>query len=178
MGKLKCVLYSAVDTNSGYGAAGRDRAKALIELYGDIWNIQIISCAWGGTPKGFIKDNFEEWGFLEKYIIPGGQLQYKPDVMVWHTIPSEMQPIGKWNVGLSAGIETTLASSDFIEGMNRMDLNIVPSTHVKKVFETTKYEKRNKGNNALEGYLKLEKPIEVVFEGFRESIYQPIEWID
>lgn len=172
---IKTIYYGAIDTYSGYGAASRDRVKALIELYKDKWNIQIISCNWGGTPKGFIKDNYEEWGFLEKYIVPGGQIQYQPDIMIWHTIASEAKPLGKFNILMTAGIETTVASSEFIEGCNRMDLNIVPSTHVKKVFQNTKFEKKNKSNNATEGFLKLEKPIEVIFEGVKEDIYKCLE---
>jgi hypothetical protein len=59
-----------------------------------------------------------------------------------------------------------------------MDLNIVSSEHSKKVFQETTFEKRNKHTNALEGNIKLEKPIEVLFEGSLLDIYQPIEWID
>ncbi len=38
------------------------------------------------------------------------------------------------------------------------------SEHSKKVFLETQFEKRNKQTNALEGHVKLEKPIEVLFE--------------
>jgi len=59
-----------------------------------------------------------------------------------------------------------------------MDLNIVSSEHSKKVFQETTFEKRNKHTNALEGNIKLEKPIEILFEGSLLDIYQPIKWID
>jgi len=173
--KLKCVIYSPINTYSGYGSRGRDLAKAIIELYEDKWNIQIISCNWGNTPKNFLKENEGEWGFLEKYIIPNGQLNYKPDIFLFHSIPSESQPVGTWSILFSAGIETTLAPADFIEGCNKMDLSIFPSNHVKKVFDVTKYEKRNKGNNALEGYLQVEKPTEVLFEGFKTEVFRELK---
>jgi glycosyltransferase involved in cell wall biosynthesis len=66
-----------------------------------------------------------------------------------------------------------LCAGDWIEGMNRMDINFVSSEHSKKVFQETTFEKRNKHTNALEGNVKLEKPIEVLFEGANIDVYKP-----
>jgi len=52
-----------------------------------------------------------------------------------------------------------------------MNLNIVSSEHSKKVFIETQFEKRNKQTNALEGHVKLEKPVEVLFEGVDIKTY-------
>ena len=41
---------------------------------------------------------------------------------------------------MTAGIETTLAMPKWVEGMNRMDLNIVTSEFAKRGFENAKYE--------------------------------------
>ena len=43
------------------------------------------------------------------------------------TVPNEFQPIGNFNIGISAGIETTVYPGEFIEGSNKMDLNLVCS---------------------------------------------------
>jgi glycosyltransferase involved in cell wall biosynthesis len=59
--------------------------------------------------------------------------------------------------------------------MNKMDLNIVSSEHSKKVFLETQFERRNKQTNALEGVVKLEKPVEVLFEGANTDIYKVID---
>jgi hypothetical protein len=48
------------------------------------------------------------------------------------TIPSEFQPVGKYNIGVTAGIETTLSPGDWIEGCNRMNLVLTSSEHSKK----------------------------------------------
>jgi glycosyltransferase involved in cell wall biosynthesis len=56
-----------------------------------------------------------------------------------------------------------------------MNLTFVSSNHSKKVFEESKFEKRNKETNALEGEVKLEKPVEVLFEGVDTDIYKVIE---
>ena len=56
-----------------------------------------------------------------------------------------------------------------------MDLNIVSSEHSKKVFLNSKFERRNKQTNALEGNIELTKPIEVLFEGVNTNIYKVID---
>lgn len=166
------VISSPFDTYSGYGARSRDLIKAIIET--DKYDVKLLSQRWGATPFGFCKDN-PEWEFLLNIILPHGQLPKQPEVWAQVTIPSEFQPIGKYNIGFTAGIETTVAPGDWIEGMNRMNLNIVSSEHSKKVFLSTEFEKRNKQTNALEGMVKLEKPIEVLFEGVNTDVYKVIE---
>jgi glycosyltransferase involved in cell wall biosynthesis len=56
-----------------------------------------------------------------------------------------------------------------------MDLNIVSSEHSKKVFQESKFERRNKETNAIEGVVELNKPVEVLFEGANLDIYKVIE---
>ena len=41
-------------------------------------------------------------------------------------------PNGKYNIGMTAGIETTLCCSEWIEGCNRMDLIVGSSEHTSK----------------------------------------------
>jgi hypothetical protein len=172
--KNKCVIYAPIETFSGYGANSRDKVKALINLKKDEWDIKIISCRWGNTPMGFLDEN-PEWTWLKDYISSTSSLDYQPDYMFWITIPSEAKPIGKWNCLITAGIESTLCKAEWIESMNEMDMIWVSSNFSKQTFENSKYEKRNKQTNLPEGYIQLEKPVEVVFEGANLDIYQPIE---
>lgn len=171
MSKPKLVLYSSVDVYGGYPSAGRMWAKSLIELYDDNYDIKIIPCGWGMLPEGFIQDNYNEWGFLEKYILKEN-LTYKPDVMIWHTIPTEAQPIGNYNILITAGIETNISAPIWIEGLNKMDLILVPSQHSKDVFMNTIFDKQDPNTKQIVGKLKCEKPIEVVGEGFNEDIFK------
>jgi len=165
------VISSPFDTYSGYGARSRDLIKAIVET--DKYNVRLLSQRWGATPFGFCEDN-PEWKFLLELLLPNNQLPKQPEVWAQVTIPSEFQPIGKYNIGFTAGIESTLSPADWIEGMNKMDLNIVSSEHSKKVFLETQFEKRNKQTNALEGVIKLEKPVEVLFEGANTDVYKVI----
>ena len=164
------VISSPFDTYSGYGARSRDLIKAIVET--DKYNVRLLSQRWGVTPFGFCKDN-PEWKFLYDLALPNNQLPKQPEIWAQVTIPNEFQSVGKYNIGFTAGIETTLCAGDWIEGMNRMDINFVSSEHSKKVFQETTFEKRNKHTNALEGNVKLEKPIEVLFEGANIDVYKP-----
>ena len=138
------VISSPFDTYSGYGARSRDLIKAIIET--DKYNVKLMSQRWGNTPFGFCEDN-PEWKFLIDLILINNQLTQQPDIWAQVTIPNEFQSIGKFNIGFTAGIETTLCAGDWIEGMNKMNLNIVSSEHSKKVFIESQFEKRNKQTN-------------------------------
>ncbi len=46
-----------------------------------------------------------------------------------------------------------------------MNVTLVSSNHAKKVFQETGYQKRDKQTNQLIQDIKLEKPVEVLFEG-------------
>ena len=37
------------------------------------------------------------------------------------TVPNEFQPVGKYNIGLTAGIETTNCDIEWVRGCNRME---------------------------------------------------------
>jgi hypothetical protein len=169
------IISSPFDCYAGYGARARDLIKAIVET--DRYDVKLLSQRWGATPFGFCNDN-PEWKFLLDLVLPNNQVPKQPEIWAQVTIPNEFQPVGKYNIGFTAGIETTVCAGDWIDGMNRMNLNIVSSEHSKKVFSETQFERRNKQTNALEGIAKLEKPIEVLFEGCLLDVYQPIEWID
>jgi glycosyltransferase involved in cell wall biosynthesis len=166
------VISAPFDTYSGYGARSRDLIKAIIET--DKYTVRLLSQRWGATPFGFCKDN-PEWAFLLDLTFSNNQLPKQPEIWAQVTIPSEFQPIGKYNIGFTAGIETTIVPADWVEGCNRMDLNIVSSEHSKQIFLSTQFEKRNRQTNALEGVIKLEKPIEVLFEGVNTDVYKVLE---
>ena len=166
------IISYPFDTFSGYGARSRDLIKAIIKT--DKYNVRLLSQRWGSTPFGFCQDN-PEWTSLLDLVLPNNQIPKQPEIWAQVTIPSEFQPVGKYNIGFTAGVETTIAPADWIEGCNRMNLNIVSSEHSKNVFQQSQFEKRNKQTNALEGTIKLEKPIEVLFEGVNTDVYKILE---
>jgi hypothetical protein len=170
MSKNSCVIYAPVDTLSGYGSRSRDTIKSIIDLKKDEWDIKIIPCAWGNTPMGFIEEN-PEWQFLTPHFI-NGQLTSQPDIFIWITIPTEFQKVGKYNIGITAGLETDIIPGDWIEGANRMDLVLVSSEHSKIAFQNSKYQKQNSQTQQIEGVIELQTPVEVLFEGIDTNVYK------
>jgi len=168
MKKTTCVLYGPVDTFSGYGARARDLAKALIELKGEEWDIKIIPCRWGSTPRNFIGEN-KRWEFLEDYFIPN--LDTQPDIMMWVTIPSEAQKVGRYNILFTAGIESTLAPSTWVEGCNRVDLVVGSSNHTVNILKNSKYQSVDKNTNQQVGVIEWSGNSEVLFEGVDLEVY-------
>ena len=173
MSKNTCVIYAPVDTLSGYGSRARDTVKSIIQLKKEEWDIKIISCAWGNTPTGFIDEN-PEWQFLNEHLLQG-QLTSQPDVFIWITIPNEFQKVGKYNIGITAGLETTIVPGDWIEGCNRVDLVLVSSEHSKKAFLDSKYQRVNEKTKQVEGVVELKTPVEVIFEGIDLNVYKYLD---
>ena len=161
------VISCPIDTYSGYGARARDFVKSILKL--DKFDVKILSQRWGSTSRGFIKDNKKEWGFLEKLIVPG--LQEKPDYWCMVTVPNEFQSVGKYNIGLTAGIETTNCDIEWVKGCNRMDLILTSSKHSKNSFLSSKYQNSENEKDIIE----VNKPIEVLFEGGNLDIYKIIK---
>ena len=156
------------DTYSGYGARSRDVVKAIIET--DKYRVKLISQPWGNTRFKFCEDN-PEWEFLYEHVLKE-TLTDKPEIWSQITVPNEFKPMGKFNIGFTAGIETTLVNGEWVEGMNRMDLNIVSSEHSKKSFLNSAFEKKNQQGQVL-GEIRVTKPIEVLFEGVNLDTYYP-----
>jgi hypothetical protein len=175
MSKPLFFISCPVDTYSGYGARSRDLVKAIIAT--EKYDVKIIPQMWGNTPWGFINDN-PEWEFLNQHIFSQPQLPKQPEVWMQITIPSEFRSVGKYNIGVTAGIETTISPGDWIEGCNRMNLVLTSSEHSKKTFLNTVMQKIDQHTNQPIGEAKIEKPIEVLFEGADTEIYKPLDKVD
>lgn len=167
------VISCPIDTYSGYGSRSRDLVKAIIEL--DKYDVKILPQRWGSTPWGFIEDFKEDWGFLKEHILSSPQLPRQPEIWSQLTVPNEFQAVGKYNIGLTAGVETTMCAPEWIEGLNRMNITFVSSTFSKEALEKSNFEEKDKKTNKLIRIIKLEKPLEVLFEGADITKYLPLE---
>jgi glycosyltransferase involved in cell wall biosynthesis len=157
------VVSCPIDTMSGYGARSRDIVKALLKY--DKYDVRILSQRWGNTSYGALNpENTEDKKILD-IIWKQPQLPKQPDIWIQITVPNEFQPVGKFNIGITAGIETTICDPSWVEGVNRMNLTLVSSEHAKKVFEVSSFEKKNPDTNQTLEVIELNKPIEVLFEG-------------
>lgn len=172
MNKPTFVISCPIDTYSGYGARSRDIVKAIIEL--DQYDVKILPQRWGSTPFGFIRNN-PEWMFLIPHILQTPQLPAQPEIWMQITVPNEFQPMGKYNIGCTAGIETTVAPAEWLEGCSRMNLILGSSKHTIKVLRESKFEKRDQQTNQPIGMVEWVGDGEVIFEGANTEIYKPIK---
>jgi glycosyltransferase involved in cell wall biosynthesis len=168
MNKPTLVFSAPVLTRSGYGDHARDLLRSIRKL--DRFDVKILSQRWGETPFTELKDD-DEFSVWCRDRIVKTNLTKKPDVFIQVTVANEFQPIGEFNIGITAGVETNTAPHTFIEGCNRMDLILVPSTFVKDTLLNTSYAEVNKETNQTIREYKITKPIHVLFEGVDESVY-------
>ena len=156
-----------VETVSGYGSHSRDILKSLYDM--DLFDIQIDSCNWGVTPKTALNDNDEFHQWIKNNIT--SKIPKTPDIYVQVTIPVEFNRMGNFNIGITAGIETTIAPKDWIDGCNRMDLILTTSTFSRDVLLQSVYNETDKLTGKLIKQYKIEKPIDILFEGVDTDVY-------
>ena len=171
MTKPFVVVSCPLDTFSGYGSRSRDVVRALLKS--EKYDVKVLSQRWGNTPYGFLDENDPEDKKLLDCIIPS-PLQRQPDVWIQITVPNEFQKIGKFSIGITAGIETDVCTHQFIEGCNRMDLILGSSKHTIDVFKRTQYDKKDK-EGKTQGTVKLETPVDILIEGLDLEKYYHIE---
>jgi glycosyltransferase involved in cell wall biosynthesis len=153
--KRKVVIASPVATQSGYGHHAREIITNIIEQRGNEWDVKLVSLPWGHTPMTYpISVD------LQLRIIPL-PLTEQPDIWVQVSVPNELQAVGKYNIGVTAGTEGSICPPDWIDKLNAMNLVIVPSEFTKTVFEET----------AKQANKVITTTIEVVPEYFDETVY-------
>jgi glycosyltransferase involved in cell wall biosynthesis len=161
MSKPFLLFRGPVKSISGYGAHSRDLLESLYQM--NLFDIKIDSCMWGHTPLTALKQNNTFHNWIESNIIQ--TLPSQPDIYVQVTVPNEFSPIGKINIGITAGIETTLIPKNWIDGCNKMDLIITTSKFSRDVLLSTTYNEVEQGTNRVIQKHQITKPIEVLFEG-------------
>jgi glycosyltransferase involved in cell wall biosynthesis len=156
-----------VKTRSGYGAHSRDLLEALYKM--DLFNIKIDSCGWGSTPFTALEEGNEFHKWINDNIITS--ITEQPEIYIQVTVPNEFQRVGKFNIGVTAGIETTVAPKNWVDGCNKMDHIITTSTFSRDVLLQTVYNETENTTGKLIKQHRIEKPISVLFEGVDTSIY-------
>lgn len=159
---IKCVVSAPVNTFSGYGQRSVDFVEALIQARPD-WQIEILSQRWGDCRQGYLKE-MQKWDILSR-IVKG--ISYTPDVWIQITVPNEFQRVGKFNIGVTAGMETNLVDLSWTQGFNRMDLVLVSSNHGLQSFLGTVHTDNRTGAQTR---AIPEKGV-VLFEGIRTEDY-------
>ena len=165
-----CLVTAPVATRSGYGAHSRDICRALIKL--DKYDVKIWNVRWGSTSMNALSVDDPNDKVIIDRLLESPQLDRQPDLHMHIVIPNEFSPMGKYNIGVTAGLEMTACPAPWLEGMNRMNMNIVPSTFVRDTMNSIGFDVVDDQTQQKKGQLKNEKPIEVLFEGTDTNIFK------
>jgi glycosyltransferase involved in cell wall biosynthesis len=102
-----------------------------------------------------------------------GQIEVKPDIFMQVSVANEFEPKGNYNIGITAGVETTIVPKEFIDGTNKMDLTLVPSNFTKNSLVGTAYQQKDQNTGQIVNEFRVNKPVEVLMEGVDLSIFLP-----
>ena len=164
MSKPLVLVTAPVKTRSGYGNHARDICTALIDS--DKYEVLINGCRWGNTPLTALEKGNPQHDKIAQRLLSNPKLPKQPDLHIHIVIPNEFQPVGKKNIGITAGIETTIPIPQWLDGANRMDKVLFTSKFTEEVFKNAEFEDKNKQ------LMKFTKPSMALFEGFDPNVYK------
>lgn len=162
--KHRILVKAPILTQSGYGEHGRFVLRAL-RSQEETFDIYIFAINWGQTAWLWQDDDERRWidEKLQKtlqYISNGGKF----DMSLQVTIPNEWERITPMDIGVTAGVETTKVSKDWIDKVNSVDKVITISEFAKNTFVESIY-----------GDTKCETKIDVVHYPVRTPEQEPLD---
>nr|BAR39927.1 Glycosyltransferase (RfaG) [uncultured Mediterranean phage uvMED] len=141
------VVYEApIHSLSGYGYNSREVANYLIDIFAN--NLLIVETHWGNNQSYSDASNSIYSKYINKQVSEGIPIE----LFIQVSLPTEFKKVGNRNVGITALVESTLCSKEFVNGCNTMDLVILPSEFSKQVLK----------NSAKKHNIKLTCKIEVI----------------
>jgi glycosyltransferase involved in cell wall biosynthesis len=154
--KKKIILRAPVLTISGYGVHSRQIFRWL-ETKKSEYDLFVETLMWGNTSWMINHDLMGGLvGRVMRHTMPAPP---NADISIQVQLPNEWDPkIARYNIGVTAGVETDRCHPDWIKKINEMDVVVVPSEHTKKTFE-------NSGS--------VQKRIVVIPEAFISEIENP-----
>jgi glycosyltransferase involved in cell wall biosynthesis len=159
----KILVKGPILSRSGYGEHARFLVRSLRDYEGTIFDIYMENINWGQTGWEYEDTDERKWidGILSKtanYRSQGGIF----DISAQVTIPNEWERLAPINIGVTAGIETTLISPAWIEKCQLVDKVITISEHSKNTFLNTSFKKTNDLGKVLEEDYRCDVPIDIV----------------
>ena len=164
----KVLVRGPALSRSGYGEHCRFLLRSL-QMIEDQLDIYIINTEWGQL--SWVSEDNEQRRWIDKilektvqYRNSGGQF----DMSIQVTIPNEWEKLAPVNIGVTAGIETTLVSPQWVQRSTVVDRIITISEHSKNVFLNTTYEATNEQTGEKIPDYRCQTPIDVVHYPVRE----------
>ena len=134
MSKTKILVRGPALSRSGYGEHCRSVLRALRSNENN--DVYLLNVGWGSS--GWISEDTEEREWIDNMImqtaraVQSGVRDFATSVQV--QLPNEWQKLCKYNIGVTAGVETDKAPEDWSKACLEMDKVIVPSQHSKDSF--------------------------------------------
>lgn len=172
MTKPICIVQGPFATRSGYGDMCRDIIQHIIDL--DYYDLKLISTPWGATPMNALDvTNPRDHRIINRIVHPPINVTRQPELFIHVTIPQEFMPVAKYNIGITAGIETNLISKAWIDGCNKMNAVFGISRHAVEVIKGTRVTMKDpNGNVVKEEYVTV--PLEVLHNCVYTDIFKKI----
>jgi glycosyltransferase involved in cell wall biosynthesis len=156
---IKVVLRAPVLSKSGYGEHARFVYRSL-RSQPEVFDIYVHPTNWGKS--SWISGDTEEIRNINQDIQKLARNPKQPmDLSIQVTIPNEWEKMAPVNIGVTAGIETSHVSPEWLQKANIMDKVIVVSEHAKQGFVKASYNVQDNNGNDL-GTLTCQTPIDVV----------------
>ena len=149
MKKLKVLVCGAVFSTSGYAEHARVILRALRTIEDKI-DLYILPYKWSSTTDTYQNDEENKWF---RYLISKtnpNMLGYF-DISIQLGVPTEWKKFAKYNIGVTAGVETLSMNPEWIQYCNSVD----------KVMTVSEFSKRTILNTVHENN-KVTKPVEVI----------------
>tara|TARA_R110002074_G_scaffold352517_2_gene523932 strand:- start:855 stop:2024 length:1170 start_codon:yes stop_codon:yes gene_type:complete len=151
----KILVRAPLLTNSGYGVHSRQVFSWLLEESKKRnFKIDVECLNWGNC--SWIVNESKEKGLVKEIMERSRPLSPPYDVTFQIQLPDEWDPkLGKFNVGITAAVESDKCNPKWLDCCNKMDQIVVPSTFTKNVLKRSGI---------------LLKKINVIPEWFHETI--------
>lgn len=157
----KVLITGPALSHSGYGEHTRFVLRSLRNKP-ELFDIYLINTNWGAT--SWITEDNEERRWMDDLLqrtIHYNQEGGRYDISIQVTIPGEWQKLAAFNIGVTAGIETTKMASSWVQASLGMDKIIVISEHAKYAFDNTTIMVKDKDTQKTHT-LKVTAPIDIV----------------
>lgn len=131
----KVLLRAPLLTNSGYGVHSRQVFSWLLEESKKRnFELDVECLNWGNC--SWIIDKDKEAGLIGDIMKRSKPLAKLYDVTFQVQLPDEWNPkLGKYNVGITAAVETDKCNPKWVDFCNKMDKVVIPSTFTKNVIK-------------------------------------------
>lgn len=149
---MRILLRAPLLTSSGYGVHSRQ----VFEWLSSIENVELdVECLnWGMTP--WLLNGEYENGLIKKIMQHSKKVTPPYDITFQLQLPDEWDPkLGKFNIGMSAVVETNRCNPKWIDACNQMNHIVVPSEFTKRVLKRSGI---------------ITTPVTVIPEWYNESI--------